>query len=231
MKILFFLLSITLFFSVTCLQAQTDFEPYFIYKKGSVVKMGHFNRRHIPLGYSIYTVEDVIETDTMNYITLKVETLDKYQRPLNVERYNASFFEGEMIIDKLFLLPVDTLASIVEDNYNIDGKDFVIPAFFGSGIGLSSSWVELVDENNKSIKVSEYSRVVDNFENIETAIGKFEACVISSKLEYRFSENELLTVNTYYSKGIGPVRINYYDTKRKMIKYSEIVEMEIPGKS
>lgn len=231
MKILLFLLSATLLFSVTCLKAQTDFEPYFIYQKGSKIKIGHFNSRSIPQGYSIYTVEDVNETDSVSYITFKVETLDKYQRPLHSQNFNAKFHEGEISIEKLIMIPVDTLATIEEENYQIEGKDFVIPAFLGNGINLASAWVELSVNGSTAYKVSEYSRVVDNFEQIKTGIGNFEACVISSKLESVFGEAELLTVYTYYSKGIGPVRTDYFNTKRKMVKYSEIVAIEIPGKS
>jgi hypothetical protein len=231
MKLSFYLIIFSIILSGITLKAQTDFEPYFIYKKGSKIKIGHFNLRSVPQGYSVYTVEDVNETDSISYLTIKVETLDKYQRPINSQNFSATFHEGEISFDKRFMINVDTLAILDEENYNISGKNLVIPAFLGNGISLASAWVELTKNDTTALKISEFSRVVDNFEKIETEIGEFDVCLISSKLETRYIETELLTVNTYYSKGIGPVRINYYNVKRKMIKFSEIVEISIPGKS
>ncbi|HOZ30641.1 MAG TPA: hypothetical protein PLL66_06955 [Bacteroidales bacterium] len=214
----------------TTLQAQTDFEPYFIYQKGSKIKIGHFNKRQIPQGYTVYTVIDVTKTDSIDYLKLQVESLNKYQKALNSEIFWAEYHEGEIKIEKLFMLPVDTLAIIDEENYDIEGRDYILPAFLGNGIALSSAWVELSSNDSIAFKVSEYSRVVDNFEKIKTEIGDFDVCVISSKLETQYDVPELFTVYTYFSKGIGPVRTYYYNTKRKLVKYSEIVEMDIPGK-
>lgn len=211
--------------------AQTNFEPYFLYLKDSKVKIGHYNRRAIPLGFTVYTVTDYTDTDTIDYFTLKVETLDRYQRLLNTETFDARFFEGEVVVEKLFMMNVDTLAVIDEANYVIEGRDYVIPAFLGNGIALSSAWVELIKNDQSAYKISEFSRMVDSFEKIKTAAGEFDACLISSKLETNYGENELFSVYAYYTRGIGPVRINYFNTKRKLVKYSEIVEYSIPGKS
>lgn len=211
--------------------AQTSFEPYFLYLKDSKVKIGHYNRRAIPQGFTVYTVTSYNDTDTVDYFTIKVETLDRYQRLLNTENFDARFFEGEVVVEKLFMMNVDTLAAIDEANFDIEGRDYVIPAFLGNGITLSSAWVELIKNDVSAYKISEFSRVVDSFEKIKTAAGEFEACIISSKLESHYGETELLSVYTYYTRGIGPVRINYFDTKRKLVRYSEIVEYSIPGKS
>jgi len=231
MKFFLYFFTFSLVISTTTLNAQTDFEPYFIYQKGSKIKLGHYNIRRIPQGYTVYTIEDVNETDSVSYLTLKVDSQDKYGKPLNSEIFTAMFFEGEISIEKLFMLPVDTLVGLNKDDYSIKGRDFIIPAFLGNGIAISSAWVELSEGDSTAYKVSEYSRMVDKFENIQTGIGDFDACVISSKLETNFGETELLTVQSWYSKGIGPVRVNYYNTKRKLIRYSEIIEMQIPGKS
>lgn len=230
MRYLFLSFTLLVLFGTT-IQAQTDFEPYFIYQKGSKIKIGHFNKRQIPQGYTVYTVIDVNETDSVDYLKLQVESLNKYQKELNSEIFWAEYHEGEIKIEKLFMLSVDTLAKIDEESYNIAGRDYILPAFLGNGIALSSAWVELSNNDSIAFKVSEYSRVVDNFEKINTAIGEFDVCVISSKLETKYNEPLLYTVYTYFSKGIGPVRTYYYNTKRKLVKYSEIVEMDIPGKS
>jgi hypothetical protein len=211
--------------------AQTSFEPYFLYLKDSKVKIGHYNRRSIPQGFTVFTVIDYTDTDTIDYYTIKVETLDRYQRPINEETFDASFFEGEVVVEKLFLMNIDTLTLIDEASYLIEGRDYVIPAFLGNGIALSSTWVELIKDEKTVYKISEFSRVVDSFEKIKTAAGEFDACIISSKLEMNYGETTLLSVYAYYTRGIGPVRINYYNTKRKLVRYSEIVEYSIPGKS
>jgi hypothetical protein len=230
MRLIFFSFALLVLIGTT-LQAQTDLEPYFIYQKGSKIKIGHFNKRQIPQGYTVYTVIDVNETDSVDYIKLKVESLNKYQKFLNSEIFLAEYHDGEMKIEKLFMLPIDTLARIDEETYDISGRDYILPAFLGNGIALAAAWVELSNNDTIAFKVSEYSRIVDNFEKINTAIGEFDVCVISSKLETKYGEPILYTVYTYLSKGIGPVRTYYYNTKRKLVKYSEIVEMDIPGKS
>lgn len=229
MRLIFFSIALLVLIGTT-LQAQTDLEPYFIYQKGAKIKIGHFNKRQVPQGYTVYTVIEVNETDSVDYLKLQVESLNKYQKSLHSEIFAAEYNAGEMKIEKLFMLPIDTLATIDEDEYNIDGRDYILPAFLGDGIALSSAWVELTENDSIAFKVSEYSRVVDNFEKIKTTVGEFDVCVISSKLETQYDEPTLYTVYTYLSKGIGPVRTYYYNTKRKLVKYSEIVEMEIPGK-
>lgn len=209
--------------------AQTNFEPYFIYKKDSKVKIGHYNLRAVPQGFTVYTVTDYIDTDTIDYFTLKVETLDRYQRLQKTESFKARFFEGEVVIEKLFLIDLDMLASI--ENYTVEGRDYVIPAFLGNGIVLSPAWAEMIKNDTSAYKISEFSRIVDSFDKIKTAAGEFDACIITSKLETRYGETELLSVYSYFSRGLGPVRTNYYNTKRKLVRYSELVEYDVPGKS
>lgn len=211
--------------------AQTNFEPYFIYKENSKVKIGHYNIRAVPQGYTIYTVTDYIDTDTVDYFTLKVETLDRYQRLQKTENFNARFFEGEVVIEKLFLVNLEFLTSIDDEDYIIEGRDYVIPAFLGNGIAISPSWVEMIKNDTSEYKVSEFSRVVDSFDKIKTVAGEFDACIISSKLETRYGETEFLSVYSYFSRGLGPVRTNYYNAKRKLVRYSEIVEYSVPDKS
>ncbi len=211
--------------------AQTETAPYFIYEEGAQIKIGHFNKRKIPQGFTVYTITNVINTDSINYITIKAESLDKYQKPINTTEYEATFSNGDISIDMLYLMPIDTLAKISENDWDIIGRDFNMPAFLGNGLSLTSSYIILETNNNKYFKVSEYSRIVDKFEKLKTDVGEFETCVISSKLEYQFTETELYTISTWYSKGIGPLRTNYYNQKRKLVKYSEIVEIILPEKS
>jgi hypothetical protein len=211
--------------------SQNTNEPYFIYQKGAKIKIGHFTKMNIPTSFTVYTITDVVKTDTMNYLTLKVETLDKYQKFVMSKDFSASYFDGEIDIDKLFLIPIDSLPEIPQSDIDVMGRNFIIPSFLGDGIELSAAWVEVKIDSTSSVKVSEYSRVVDAFEKITTDIGDFDACLISSKLERKFGDVELFTVYTWYSKGIGPVRTNYYNLKRKLVKYSEVVEIYIPKES
>ncbi|MBN2777664.1 MAG: hypothetical protein JXR36_08480 [Bacteroidales bacterium] len=211
--------------------AQNNDAPYFIYEEGAQIKIGHFNKRQVPQGYTIYTVTNVIETDTADYITIKAESLDPYEKPLNSSEFEAVYFDGQISLDKLYLIPVDTLASIEENDWHINGRDFIMPAFMGNGIALAAAYIELETDDNKFFKVSEFSRMVDKFEKYKTKIGEFETCVVSSKLEMQFSGNEIYTIYTWYSKGIGPIRTDYYNQKRKLVKYSEIVEIVLPEKS
>ncbi len=208
--------------------AQNPDAPYFIYQEGAKIKIGHFNKRKVPQGYTVYTVSNVNETDSVDYITIKAESLDPYQKPLNSTEFEAEFYNGEISIDMIYLMPVDTLATIEDNDWDINGKRFIIPAFLANGISLSASYITLETDNNKHFKASEFSRVVDNFEKLDTDLGKFETCVISSKLELQFAETEIYNITTWYSKGIGPVRTNYYNQKRKLTKYSEIVEIILP---
>ena len=232
MKGLFFnfLIIVFLIFG-TNLFSQDNDAPYFIYKKGAKIKIGHFNKRQIPQGYTVYTVTDVNETDSVNYITIKAETFDPYEKPLNFTEIEAVYKDGEISLDMLYLIPVDSLAAISLEDWNLQGRDFIMPAFLGNGISLKAAYVELETDDNRYIKVSEFSRIVDKFEKLKTNIGEFETCVISSKLEMQFAENELFTIYTWYSKGIGPLKTNYYNNKRKLVKYSEVVEIVMPEKS
>ncbi len=211
--------------------SQTDFEPYFMYQEGAKVKIGHYNRRQIPLGYSTYTVSSVIETDSIDYLTIIVGTFDKYDKPLHELSFDAEFFEGQVSIDKLILLPIDSLIAIEGNEWDVMGRDLIIPSYLGVGIEVTSAWIELYTEDNKLFKASEFSRVVERFEEIETAAGNFDACMISSKVELIIGESKLYTLNTWFAKGIGPVRINYYNEKRKFVRYSEVIEVSLPDKS
>lgn len=211
--------------------SQTDFEPYFMYQEGAKVKIGHYNKRQIPLGYSTYTVSSVIETDSIDYLIIKVETSDKYDKPLHELSFDAEFFEGQVSIDKLILLPIDSLILIEDKDWDIMGRDLIIPSFLGDGIEVASAWIELYTDDNKLLKASEFSRIVERFEEIETEAGDFDACMISSKVELIIGESKVYTLNTWFAKGIGPVRINYFNEKRKLVKYSEVIEVSLPDKS
>ncbi|MDD2634376.1 MAG: hypothetical protein PHW82_02630 [Bacteroidales bacterium] len=232
MKGLFFYFFIFLFFYLNFnLYSQDIDAPYFIYEKGAEIKIGHFNKRNIPQGYTVYKVTNVNETDSVDYIVISAETFDPYEKPLNSIEINAFYHGGEISLDMLYLIPVDTLAAISETNWNLNGRNFIMPAFLGNGMSLMAAYVELETADNRFIKVSEFGRVVDKFENLKIDIGEFETCLISSKLEMKFAENELYTIYTWYSKGIGPIRTNYYNNKRKLVKYSEVVEITMPEKS
>ena len=211
--------------------SQTDFEPYFIYQKGAKVKIGHFSKNKMLQSYTVYSITNVIETDSIRYITINVESLDRYERHISSMNFDAECFEGEFSVNKLFLFPIDTLIALGSDKLDVVGRNFIVPSFLGNGISLISAWVELDVGNNQYYKVSEYSRVVEKFESIKTDIGDFDACVISSKLESQFSNTEFYTVYKWYAKGIGPVRINYYNKQRKLVRYSEIVEVDLPKKT
>lgn len=232
MKGLFFvvLINIFLIFSLN-VHAQDNDVPYFIYEKGAKIKIGHFSKRQIPQGYTVYSVTNVIKTDSIDHITIKAESFDAYEKPLNFTEIEAIYNDGEISLNMLYLVPVDSLATIFIEDLDLNGRDFIMPAFLGNGIALTAAYVELETDDDKYIKVSEFSRVVDKFEKIKIGVGEFETCVISSKLEMQFAKNELFTIQTWYSKGIGPLRTNYYNNKRKLVKYSEVVEIILPEKS
>lgn len=222
---------ITFLFSGLNLFSQKADAPYFIYEKGAKIKIGHYNKRRVPQGFTVYTVTNVRETDSVDYITIKAESFDPYQKPLNSTEIEAVYNDGEIAIDMLYLIPIDSLAAMSRENWDLNGRDFIMPAFLGNGLALTAAYVELQTDDHKFIKVSEFSRMVDKFEKIKINIGEFETCLISSKLEMQFAENELFTIHTWYSKGIGPLRTNYYNNKRKLVKYSEVVEIIAPEKS
>ncbi len=211
--------------------SQNSDAPYFIYEEGAKIKIGHFNKRQVPQGYTIYTVTSAINTDSINYITIKAESLDKYQKPLNSTEFEAEYFNGDISIDMLYLMPIDTLAAINDNDWDIIGRKFNMPSFLANGLALTSSYIILETDNNKYFKVSEFGRIVDRFEKLDTKLGEFETCMITSKLELQFAETEIFTISTWYSKGIGPLRVNYYNEKRRLVKYSEIVEIILPEKS
>lgn len=226
-----FIFLLSIFIGKQDIIAQDDSAPYFLYEEGTKVKIGHYNKRKIPQAFTVYTVKNVIKTDSIDYITISVESQDKYQKPLNSFEFEAELEDGNFAIEKTFLIPIDTLAAIEENDWNIDGRDYIMPAFIATGIELSAAFVSLETDDNKYYQVSQFSRQVEKFETLETEVGEYETCVVSSKLELQLGEPEIYTVFTWYAKGIGPIRVNYYNKKRKFVKYSEIVEIIQPEKS
>ena len=73
--------------------------------------------------------------------------------------------------------------------------------------------------------------MVDKFEKIKTLNYSFDACLISSKYEIQSDEqskNVFYTVEKWYAPELGPVRIYYYNNKRKLVKFSEVVDYFLP---
>lgn len=229
MKIIYlFIFNLTL---TSFLFSQNNLEPYFIHTKGAKLKIGHYNLRSIPQSYTVYTLSKVFIQNEKTFLDIKVDNLDRHQNFISSQNFLAEMSDEGIIFDKTFIINIDTLANINKNDYVINGRDLLIPNYFGAGMNLLSGWVEFVKNDEVKYKVSEFSRVIDSHETIKTKIGDFETWLVFSKHEANYYNNDMLNVYTYYVKGIGPVRTNYYNAKRKLVRFSEIVEYETPENS
>lgn len=229
MKFIFVFFALFLFLNNSF--SQVSAQPYFISEKGSKLTICHYNLRSVPLSYTVYSVVDVEVRDSKEFVDLKIENFDKYKRFLNSHKISAQITDEGFLLDKTFIMDIDTLLKLNNQDYIVNGRDFLIPFHFNTGMSLISSWIEYLENDQTKYKVSEFARTIENYETVSTKIGDFDAWVVLSKQEINYGNTEMFTVSTYYSKGIGPVRINYYNSKRKLAKYSEIVAYEIPEKS
>ncbi len=207
-------------------QSQNSDILYFLNKENSMLKIGHFNKTYNPSGYTQYKIEKVTQTDSSRILIMSIVNFDKYNKPFSFDTINIIKQNGFFKIDPEFLISDQNIAI----NENISGREVLFPTVLSTGMGLSSAWIEFYS-NEKYLKISEFSRVVDKFEKIKTLNYSFDACLISSKYEIQSdeqSENRFYTVEKWFAPELGPVRINYYNNKRKLVKFSEVVEYYLP---
>lgn len=226
MKRIFFIFIAVLIF-ISNSQSQNSDILYFLNKENSMLKIGHFNKTYTPSGYTQYKIEKVTETDSSKILTMSIVNFDKFNKPFSFDTINVVKQKSFLKIDPEFLISDQNIS--FKENI-ISGREIVFPAILSTGMGLSSAWIEF-HSKEKYLKISEFSRMVDKFEKIKTLNYSFDACLISSKYEIQSDEqskNVFYTVEKWYAPELGPVRINYYNNKRKLVKFSEVVDYFLP---
>jgi hypothetical protein len=207
--------------------SQNDNQAYFLLSEGSTIRLGHFNRRQRPLGFTEYKVVEVSENEQGKDVVIRISHFDRLNNPLYDGEISVVLNNGDVVLPGEYLLYSEFLEYSVSTDAETRDRDMIIPGFLGNGMNLTPSFIELED-NHSVVKITDFSRVVNNFETITTAAGEFDACVISSKREVQTDEMEVYTVYTWLSQGIGPVKMRYYDERRKLVKYSELIDYQ-PG--
>lgn len=201
---------------------------FFLTKEGAKSRIAHFNRRNRTTGFTDYEVISVSEKETGKEIRLRITKLDQYQNPLYEKEHDISYTNGELVIPAEYLLFTELPEMASSSNNNVRERDIIIPAFLGNGMSLTSSFIEIDTGGTLPLKVSDFSRTVNNFESIETPAGDFQACVISSKREVQNEATEIYTVYTWISQGVGVVKTQYFNDRLRLVKYSKIIELVIP---
>lgn len=221
-------LAFVIFFSLNSI-AQNDINTaYFLTQEGSKSKIGHFNHRQRPMSYTVLSVLSVEPDEDAKKIKLNVSQYDKFDNYVSETIFHLIYRNGEVLIPGSYLFSQELPDYQISEASEMRSRDFIIPAFLGNGMNLKPAFAETETVGNQTIKVTDFGRTVDNFEKIDTKAGVFDACVISSKREITNGETEVYTVYSWYSKGVGPVLTRYYNDKRKLVRYSEIVELNIP---
>ncbi len=208
--------------------AQKDNSGYFLITEGAKTRLGHFNRRQRPLGFTEYKVLNVKENEIGKDVVLKISHFDRLNNPLSETELTVKYKNGDVILPAEYLLFIELPEHSESLDMDSRNRELVIPGFLGNGMNLTPSFIELNNEQSL-IKVTDFSRTVNNFENVATAAGDFASCVITSKREVLSDKMEVYTVYTWLSQGVGPVKMRYYDERLKLVKYSEILEFT-PGR-
>lgn len=213
-------------FHIINIFSQENSRFYFLCEQESMIKLGHFNKRYIASGYTEYRIKQIIQTDSSKTLVMLVTNYDKFNKILSQDTIFIKKTNELLRIEPEFLISDQN----IEINSFLSNHELIIPQELSAGMALNSAWIE-VESSEKYYKFSEFSRTVDKFEKVKTLIGYFDACLISSKFEVQTNEqteNLFFSVEKWYAPGLGPVRINYYNNKRKLVKFSEVVEYKLP---
>ncbi len=206
-------------------------EPYFAAKEGSVLEYlnrsvdGELRWKHIQ------EVKKVWEDGRVEYTTSFMDSKGEYimqmgDAPIDiVVRINNGDIEYDMS---------EVMASIFKGIFKnkfkvkIEGGKSVLPANMKVGDKLADINYS-VRVMGMKLRASVTDRYVDRVETITTPAGEFDCIVLKeSRKQKGMTMNQETFTETWYSKGVGVVRVDTYDKKRNLEFREEIVLFKMP---
>lgn len=137
---------------------------------------------------------------------------------------------NKFYVDMQTILIPEQMNSIEGGTVVVETEDMFFPLDLEPGMELNDGHIKMdasVEYMTVSINVRSFYRKVEAFEEIEVAAGKFMAWKISGNIESKFGFMRVAfkTVE-WYVKDIGIVRSESYDNKKKLLGYTELLNIQ-----
>lgn len=172
-------------------------------------------------GSSIQKIKDIKKSTGSTEILVSAESFDAKYRSLGSVDLKARCEGGVYYIDMKNLMSPQTMESYKDMEMKIEGGNLEIPSSMKAGDLLKSGDMKMsflangMAMMNMTINVT--NRKVEAIESITTPAGTFECF----KISYDVATKMMINVKTkgveWYSKGIGMVKSETYDSAGKLL--------------
>ncbi len=207
--------------------AQSECNPYFVFKKGKKWTTSIYDAKDKYEGKQSYEILDL--TESGNNLTAKVllmsyDKKDKLQMEKEVEFVCE---DGVMKLDMSQYLPEETMESFKDMEIDMEFDNLEIPQKLEVGQYLNDGAVTATISGPMKMKfaVKMTDRKVMEMETLEVPAGSYETYKINSIIKFEAMGINRETKNIeWIAKEVGAVRTESYDKKGKLLNYTILTE-------
>lgn len=207
--------------------AQSECNPYFVFKKGKKWTTSIYNAKDKYEGKQSYEILDL--TESGNNLTAKVMLMsydkkDKLQMEKEVEFVCE---DGVVKLDMSQYLPEETMESFKDMEVDMEFDDLEIPQNLEVGQYLNDGAVTATISGPMTMKfsVKMTDRKVMEKETLDVPAGSYETYKINSIIKFDAMGINRETKNVeWIAKEVGAVRTESYDKKGKLLNYTILTE-------
>ncbi len=207
--------------------AQSECNPYFVFKEGKKWTVSNYNAKDKYQGKQSYEILDVSESGDKLTAKIKLMSFDKKDK-LEMEKEVEFHCENGVIkMDMSQYLPEETMESFKDMKVDMEFDDLEIPQNLEVGQYLKDGAVTATISGPMTMKfsVKMTDRKVMDKETLEVPAGSYETYKINSIIKFDAMGINRESKNVeWIAEEVGAVRTESYDKNGKLLNYTVLSE-------
>lgn len=203
--------------------AQNACSTYFPFKEGTKFQMTNFNGK----GKKEGIVDHEITTIKNDVATMSTKVSDEKGKEVISSDYEVTCNGNGISIDFKSMMNAELFKQYKDMNMEMSGTNIEFPNNLKVGQSLKDAKFEMaIDMSGIKMKmtVDMVNRTVDTKESITTSAGTFDCFLISYDSEISMGIKRTFKNKEWIAEGIGMVKSENYNSKGKLMSYSELTK-------
>jgi len=203
---------------------------YMPFKEGLSYELTNYNKKGKMLSANRNKVTSLTSTGEGLKAVVETETLDKKGETMSKGSFGMECKGGAIYIDMSSMLDPHTMAGFSTMEAEISGDALQIPSDLAAGQTLPDGTMEMKVNTGglrmMTIRLAITDRKAEAEETLTTPAGSFDCIKISQNTEMKMVIKMKYKTLSWYAMGVGIVRTENYNSKGKLMSYSELTKFE-----
>ncbi len=201
---------------------------YMPFKEGLSYELTNYNKKGKMLSASRTKITSITSSGEGVKAVVETETLDKKGESINQSSFGMECKGGTIYVDMSSMLDPQAMAGFSTLEAEVSGDALQLPNDLSAGQTLPDGTLEMKVSTGglkmMTIWLAITDRKVEAEETVTTPAGSFDCIKMSQNSEMKMVIRKKYKTVSWYAKGVGIVRTESYNSKGKLMSYSELTK-------